>query len=329
MSVLILGGAGFVGLNIAQTLLAAGRDVTLFDRAPVPEEAARLFAGEPGRFNAIAGDVTDPAALHAAIRPGLDALILGAAVTADAARDARDPATILGVNLMSQIPALEAARDAGVRRVINLSSAAAYGRAGERETELTETTPTDPIGLYAITKATSERVAARLGELWGLDVVSVRLSAVFGPWERNTGVRDTLSPQLQLATLAQAGQPALLDRPGRRDWVYAVDVAEAVLRLIKAKTLTQRLFNISSPEAWAALDWGQRLTALHPGFVCRLAEPGEAATVSLHGPVDRAPLATGRLFAELGWRARFGLDNSAEHFMQWWQRHAPNPTGDM
>jgi UDP-glucose 4-epimerase len=321
VTVLILGGAGFVGLNIAEKLLAAGRDVTSFDWAPVPPAVARLFAGGPGRFCAIAGDVTDSAALREVIRPGIDTLVLGAAITADRAREARDPASILAVNLAAQVPALEAARDAGVRRVINLSSAAAYGAAGEREAELTETTPADPVGLYGLTKFTSERVVARLGELWGLDAVSVRLSGVFGPWERQTGVRDTLSPHLQLAILAQAGLPALLERPGRRDWIYAPDVAEAVLRLIEAERLRERLFNISSPVSWTVLDWGRQLAALFPGLECRLTEPGEAATVHLHGPVDRAPLATARLASELGWRARFDRDASAQHFTTWWRRY--------
>jgi UDP-glucose 4-epimerase len=326
LKILILGGAGFVGLNIAQAALA-GHSVTVFDRLAVPESASRLFAAGPGRFEAVIGDVTDPSALRDAIHDGVDTLVLGAAITADAARDAADPGTILQVNLMSQIAALEAARDAGVGRVVNLSSAAAYGRTAEHEAELTETMPANPIGLYALTKFASERVAARLGDLWGLDVVSLRLSAVFGPWERSTGVRDTLSPQIQIAKLAQVRQPALLERPGRRDWIYAPDVADAVLRVIAAPRLRSRLFNVSQPQPWSVLEWGRLLAARFPGFVCRLAQPGETPTISLHGPVDRAPLATGLLGRELGWHSRFGLAESAEDFADWCCRHGSEPIG--
>lgn len=320
MSVVILGGAGFVGLNIAEALLASGRDVVIFDRQSPPDGVQRVLERLPGRLEIIVGDVTDPDSLARAIVPGTDALVLGAAVTASAAREARDPHTILRVNL-AQAPALELARDAGVRRVVNLSSAAAYGAAGERETRLHEDVPADPVGLYAITKLASERIVARLGSLWGLDVVSLRLSGVFGPWERTTGVRDTLSPHFQVATLADRRRPALLDRPGLRDWIYAPDVAEAVIRVIDARMLAHPLYNVSSPAAWSVLDWGRALGPHHPGFVCRLTREGEPATVDLHGPADRARLGTDRLAEATGWSARYGLPEAAAHYMEWRARY--------
>ena len=320
MSILILGGAGFVGLNLAEAFLAKGRHVTVFDRSPPPPSACQAFERLPGRFEAVSGDVTDAAALGGVIVSGVDTLVLGAAVTAGAERDAREPRTVLAVNLASQVPALELARDAGVRRVVNLSSAAAYGAAGQREARLDETVPADPVGLYAVTKFASERVAARLGALWGMDVVSLRLSGVFGPWERATGWRDTLSPHLQAASLAEAGAPAFLGRPGLRDWIYAPDVAEAVVRVVEADRLAYPVYNVSAPERWSVLEWGRLLETAHPGFTCRLARDGEAPTIDLHGP-DRAPLGTGRLAAELGWTARFGMASSAEHYIAWRKAH--------
>lgn len=320
MSVVILGGAGFVGLNVAEALLASGRDVTIFDLHGLPAAVQRVLERLPGRLDLVLGDVTDTDALARAIVPGVDALVLGAAITANAAREARDPQTILRVNL-AQAPALELARDAGVRRVMNLSSAAAYGAAGGREPRLDEDVPADPVGLYAITKLASERIVARLGSLWGLDVVSLRLSGVFGPWERATGVRDTPSPHSQIVALAESRRPALLDRPGLRDWIYAPDVAEAVIRVIDAERLAHPLYNVSSPAIWPVLDWGRALAAHHPGFVCRLTREGEPATVDLHGPADRAPLSTERLDGAIGWSARHGLPEAVAHYMEWRARY--------
>lgn len=320
MSVVILGGAGFVGINIAEALLGTGRDVVLFDRQGPPAIAQRVLERLPGRLDIILGDVTDTGVLARMIVPGTDALVLGAAITADAAREALDPHTILRVNL-AQAQALELARDAGVRRIVNLSSAAAYGAASGRVPRLEEETPADPVGLYAITKFASERIVTRLGALWGLDVVNLRLSAVFGPWERATGVRDTLSPHFQVVTLAERRRPALLDRPGLRDWIYAPDVAEAVTRVIEAESLAHALYNVSSPEAWSVLDWGRALASHHPGFVCRLVRDGEAATVDLHGPADRAPLGTERLREAIGWTARYGLSEAVEHDTEWRARY--------
>jgi UDP-glucose 4-epimerase len=319
--VLIFGGAGFVGLNIAAAMLRAGHDVVVFDRAPVPGAAERAFAGLPGRLDSIAADVTDEAAVAAAIMPGIDIVVMGAAITAGSVRDAAEPETILRVNLMAQVPILAAARAAGVRRVINLSSAAAYGAAGEREAELAETTPGDPVGLYAITKWAGERVGARLAGLWGLDLVSLRLSGVFGPWERATGVRDTLSPHCQVLAAAVAGTPALLPRPGLRDWIHAPDLAEAVRLVAEAPRLAYGLYNVSTGQRFSVLDWGAALARDFPGFTCRLAEPGEAATIDLHGTGDRAPLTTTRLAEDLGWRAPTAYAASAAVLAQWWRDH--------
>jgi UDP-glucose 4-epimerase len=318
---LIFGGAGFVGLNIAEALLRAGHPVVAFDRSAIPEAALRGFAALPGAFTAIRGDVTDEAAVAAALPAGIDLVVIGAAITAGRERDASDPATTLKVNLLAQVPILAAARAAGVRRVVNLSSAAAYGAAGERLPELDETTPGDPVGLYAITKWASERVGARLGDLWGLDVVSLRLSGVFGPWEHATGVRDTLSPHCQILAAAVAGAPAILPRPGLRDWIYAPDVADAVLAVAATGALGHRVYNVSTGTRFTLLDWGQRLAQHFPGFVCRLAEPGEAANIDFHGPSDRAPMAVARIAHDVGWAAQTEGLESADRLAAWWRAH--------
>jgi UDP-glucose 4-epimerase len=93
---------------------------------------------------------------------------------------------------------------------------------------LDEELPCDPVSLYAITKFASEKVAARLAALWQTDFISVRLSAVFGPWERATGVRDTLSPLMQIFTAHAKQSAAHSGPPGVRDWIYAPDVADAM-----------------------------------------------------------------------------------------------------
>jgi UDP-glucose 4-epimerase len=321
MRILIFGGTGFVGLNIAASLLARGHAVTLFDRAGLPPAAKQSFARHADRLKIVQSDITDRQAVEEVIALGCEAIILGAAITAGPEREAADPETILRVNLLAQTPVLLAAQRHRVGRIINLSSGSAYGTNAFGSTPLDEETACDPVSLYAITKFASEKVAARLAALWQCDIVSVRLSAVFGPWERATGVRDTLSPQAQMLAAMQQGREAVLARPGVRDWIYATDVAEAVTLLIEAARPKHQLYNISTGVEWSALQWGRQLAALHSGFICRLAEAGEAPTVDLHGPADRAPLSVSRLAQEFGWRARFGCDDSAADLSMWWTEH--------
>jgi UDP-glucose 4-epimerase len=318
MKILIFGGTGFVGLNIAQRLLARGHAVTLFDRAGLPPAARRAFARDANRLTIVRGDVTEPQAVEQAMAAGFEAIILAAAITAGVEREAADPESVLRVNLLAQTPILMAARRNGFRRVINLSSAAAYGARAFRNIPLDEEAACEPVSLYAITKFASERVAARLAALWQCEIISVRLSAVFGPFERDTGVRDTPSPQAQILTALRQGREAVLERPGVRDWIYATDVAEAVTLLIEAEKPKHRLYNISTGVEWSALQWGEQFAARHPGSICRLAKTGEAPTVDLHAPADRAPLSVARMADEFGWRARFGCAESVADLSDWW-----------
>jgi UDP-glucose 4-epimerase len=230
MRIIVFGGTGFVGLNIAAALLARGHAVTLFDRAGLPAAAAREFAGDAERLTVIQGDITDRQAVEELITAGYEAIILGAAITAGPERDAADPETVLRVNLVAQAPILMAARRSGVGRIINLSSAAAYGTSAFRNLPLHEETCCDPVSLYAITKFASEKLAARLAELWQCEIISVRLSAVFGPWERANEVRDTPSPQTQILAAMERGQEAVLPRPGVRDWIYAIRPSTCTVR---------------------------------------------------------------------------------------------------
>jgi UDP-glucose 4-epimerase len=321
LNILIFGGTGFVGINIASALLARGHAVTLFDRGALPGAAVQALAGFGGELDVVEGDITDSHAVEATIARGFEAIVLGAAVTAGPARDAADPQSILQVNLMAQVPILMAAHRHRVGRVINLSSGSAYGAAVFRHALLDEELPCEPVSLYAIAKFASERVASRLATIWQADIISVRLSGVFGPWERLTGVRDTPSPQMQIVAALRQKREAVLSRPGVRDWIYAPDVAEAIAVLVEAPKPKHGLYNISTGNEWTALQWGQHLSDINPGFVCRLTAPGEAPTVDLHSDADRAPLSITRMEQEFGWRARFGCADSAADLNDWWLRH--------
>jgi len=320
LAILIIGGAGFIGLNLAEQLLAAGRDVTILDRAPPPRSARDAFARLPGRLTVETGDILDHEQLSTCVARHTDGVIYGAAITAGPQREARDASMILAVNLGGLVASLEAAREAGVRRVINLSSATAWGAAGTRHARLIEDeTPEDPRALYPITKFAGERFCARLADLWGADIRSVRLSGVFGPWEYDTGLRDTLSPQWQILKALDVGDHAILPREGYRDWLYARDAARAVIALFDADALTHDLYNIAPGAPTGLLDWG-RMAAKALGLPetqCRLAQADETATIDLHMPRDRAPMDITRLVADTGFTPAFDDAGSVTDLIAW------------
>ncbi|MBX3500751.1 MAG: NAD(P)-dependent oxidoreductase [Alphaproteobacteria bacterium] len=291
MHVLIIGGAGFVGLAIAEALLARGDRVSLFD-------AREPYAALPGNPTAITGDVRRDEDVARAFAGRPDVAIYGAAITADAARDAAEPQRVLDVNLGGLPRAMAAARAAGVERFILLSSASAFGDAAFREVPLAEDDPAPaPSSLYSITKFAGEGVARRLRTLWSMDVRMVRLSAVFGPWEHPTGARDTLSPPFQVAQLALECKPVVLPRDPSRDWVYSRDVAGAVLALIDKASPRFDLYHVGPGTTWKLSEWAAALGAT--------VTVGAPANVDLFGDRDRAMLAIGRLTGDLGYQPRF------------------------
>jgi UDP-glucose 4-epimerase len=318
MKTVVVGGAGFVGLNIVEHLLEAGEEVTIVDASEVPEVARRAFEALPGRLHACLGDVRNPEDIARALARGADALVYGAAVTAGMERDRSDPERTLEVNVNGYLNTLRAARNVGIGRVINLSSAGAYGAAafGEGLLEEDRTQP-NPVSIYSITKFASERIGDRMAEVWNMEITSVRLSAVFGRWERKTSVRDTPSPPFQIFKAAIEGRAAILPRRDVRDWLYAPDVARAVHALRDAPELKHRLYNVSTGQTWDLLDWGAGLAKLRPGFDCRLARSGEKATIDLHTARTREPLSIERLVADTGFQPRYGISESLADYHAW------------
>ncbi len=316
--VVVFGAAGFVGVNVAATLASRGRALVLADRDEPPGPVRAALHG--ARW--LRGDVRDPAFLLDAIAPGTESVVWGAALTADAARDAAEPDAILSVNLAALAAVLRIARDRGVRRVVNLGSVAAFGEAAFRALALEEDDPVpDPRSLYAITKFSGERLCSRYSELTGLSIATLRLSSVFGPWERMTGARDTPSPFLQLMGLAERGEEARLPRALMRDWLYAPDAGEAVARVLEAPRLAHGLYHVGPGQPHTVLEWGQALAARRPGWRCRLALSGETPNVDPQGARDRAPLAVERIAADAGFRAGYDVRASVEHLDAWARSH--------
>ncbi len=323
-AILVTGGAGFVGLNLVEALLARGEHVVVFGReAALPDPAPSRFGRLPGRIEVIQGDVRDEAALKALFRDRrIDRVFPFAAVTAGPVREAADPQVVLDVNLSALLATLAAARDAGtVRRVILPSSAAVYGESAYAHALLDEaTTPPVPITLYGVTKYAVERAGLRLAGLWGLDAVAARIGATFGPWERDTGLRDTLSVHLAIAQVAMArGELVLPPAPlPAYDWVYVRDLVAGLLALLDAQDPPHRVVNLASGIDWAphAAACMDALAAAFPGFRWRHAEPGEAPTIRWNEVKPRGAMAIGRA-ADFGWRPRFAPRDAQADYAAW------------
>jgi nucleoside-diphosphate-sugar epimerase len=326
MRILITGGCGFVGINLAELLLARGESVVLFDRRGLPEAAASELQPGSTALTVIDGDVRDKAALEQVMRDyRIERAIHAAVITSGVARESDEPNEIIAVNLCSTVGFLEAARAAGCRRVLYVSSGSAYGHTLDEAGPLhEEVSPSRPETLYGITKYAAEQTVLRLRALWNFDVLCARLGSVFGPWEYGTGVRDRMSPQLQLACLAVSGGAAVLPaREVRRDWVYSRDVASGLVELLLAKHTRHAVYHLSAGCDWSGFfpRWCNELRIAYPQFSWRFAAPSESPNVSYHADHDRAGMDIGRVTRDVGFMPRFGPRESCADFSDWIQTH--------
>jgi UDP-glucuronate 4-epimerase len=318
MTVLLTGASGFLGAALTEALLARGERVIGVDRAPAPEPPA----GPAYRF--VRADLSRPGALDAALAgEGVEAMILAAAITADVGRERRDPAGVVAVNVAGVADALRAAAAHGVRRVLLLGSGAIYGEAAYTAAILDEAaTPPAPRSLYALTKLSGEAIALRLAETFGLDLTAIRLGTCFGPYERETGARDTLSAPFQILALAQAGNSIRLPRPGRRDWLFIRDAVAGILALLDAPERPHRIYNVAAGFEWSLAEFCARLAQARPGLAWSVTGAGDA-NVDLYDRADRAPMGIARILADTDYRPRYDLPAALDDLLAWSRRRRP------
>lgn len=302
---MVTGASGFVGVNVVEALLVRGHEVVAMSLDAFP---AQLEVAE------VQGDTTDIALVERVMREQrVEAVWHGAAITAGAEREKREASRIVEVNLLATVRAVEAAARAGVRRFLYPSSSAVYGStAFDGEGPVSEDAPLRPMNLYGITKVAAEAAVLRLAPSLGLEACAGRINAVFGPWERDTGLRDTLSPHLQMAGLLREGKEAVLARGAERDWVYAPDVAQAFVAMLEAKSVPPVALNISMDRLWPLETMARAL----PGLKWRYAKVGEASNLGYGGPIDRPrrALPPSRIQEVLGWAPAHSPESACADF---------------
>ncbi len=325
MTILITGGAGFVGLNIAAALLAMDEHVVLYGPDRPPAAAERHLRGLPGSIAIELGDVRDRARVMQAIRNHQTTfLVHGAAITAGPERESHQARLIADVNIGGTIEVLEAALACGITRVVQLGTGSVHGAVDADVEIVDEDLPASPVSLYGITKYAAERTALRYRNTRGLDVVVARLGVVFGRWEYDTGVRDTLSLPLQLLKIAETGGVAHFRNGLPDDWIYATDIADAVVALLRAPSLRHGLYQIAGGTRWSITAWCDRLKQAFPQFDYVVTDDEKVLNVGVSSPAARPPFAVERLHQDTGFSTRFREAKSFADYIQWRREQAAN-----
>jgi len=284
MTILLTGAGGFLGLNIVDALLEQGLHCVALNDRLLPE----FFRNRPGLACEVA-DVRDRGAIRDVLRRhNIRSVIHAAAVTLAPGSALTTAETAFDVNTVSTAILLEEVRKAGVVRFVYPSSTAVYGAALFEDAPVTEATSPRPTSVYGYTKLASERLVAETAEHFGLSCVRARITALFGPHERETGTRDLMSLPFQMARAAQSGEDIILPEGLRRDWTSTRDVAVSLVLLATAPKLHSDLYNLGLGTSWDPALLARQLSQNYPDWNYSIGRAdGSDCTLILHDDPTR------------------------------------------
>jgi UDP-glucose 4-epimerase len=294
MKVLVTGGAGFIGSHVVDQLREAGMSPRIFDLRPSPHHN--------GDVDLVVGDLLDLEAVSAAME-GCDAVVHLAAA-ADVDDVARNPADAEAVNARGTLHVLEAARRAGVSRVVYASTIWVYG-SGATGTVDEETPVGLPDHLYTATKLAGELYCRSYAELYGLQYTILRFGIPYGPRARPAGVIPIFVRK------ALAGEPLTIAGEGlqSRRFVYVEDLAEGVVRGL-APHASGRTYNLVGDESVTVRGIADTVGDLL-GNVEVVHTP--ARTADFKG----AEVCGERAATELGWRPETSFADGVRRYVEW------------
>lgn len=299
MRCLVTGGAGFIGSNLVDALLARGDEVTVVDDL----STGRLGNLEPGLA---AGaelselDIRDGEALSRLASERRPEAIFHLAAQIDVRKSLADPFFDAGVNVGGTANVLEAARASECGRVVSISTGGAiYGEGADQQLPLGEDAPIAPMSAYGQSKFAAEGYLSLYQRLYGLSGVSLRLGNVYGPRQDPLGEAGVIA--IFCGLLKEGGQPTVYgDGTQTRDYIYVGDVVAAALAAGDADATGP--INIGTGKETDVLELVKALAEIsgNENFKPQLAPPrtGEVQAISIDA---------GRAEQELGWRAETDL----------------------
>jgi dTDP-glucose 4,6-dehydratase len=234
-SVLVTGGAGFIGANFVEHLLATdpGVSVTTLDSLTYAGSLDNLGAVmNNGRHRFVKGDITDAATVSRLIADGVDTVVHFAAES-HVDRSITGPAAFISTNVVGTFTLLEAARNAwGPKRGVrfhHVSTDEVFGSLGETDPPFSETTPYSPNSPYSASKAGSDHLVRAYHHTYGLPVTITNCSNNYGPYQH----AEKFIPTVIRSALGEKPIPIYGAGLNIRDWLYVGDHCSAIDAVIR------------------------------------------------------------------------------------------------
>jgi UDP-glucose 4-epimerase len=318
MNILITGGLGFIGSNLARRLVREGHQVTLLDSL-IPEYGGNLanIAYIQGQVRINISDVRDPFATRELLK-GIDVVFNLAGQTSHA-DSMTDPFTDLDINAKAQLALLEAVRKVCPEAVVVFASTRQiYGR--PQYLPVDELHPIRPVDVNGVNKVAGEQFHLLYHDVYGIRTTALRLTNTYGPGMRVRDARQTFLG-IWIRNLLQ-GQPILVFGDGKqlRDFNYVDDVVDALIRAAATPTCYGRAFNLGSPEVVDLATLAQSLCGLETEATWHLVPfPPERKVIDIGDYYSNHSYAT----ELLGWQPTVGLEEGLRRTVEYYRQHLP------
>jgi dTDP-glucose 4,6-dehydratase len=337
-TMIVTGGAGFIGSNFARLALARTRGrVVVVDKLTYAGHRASVadMASDP-RFTFIQADIADRAAVGALFREHRPQAIVNFAAETHVDRSIEGPRAFLLTNTVGTFELLEATRvflgevsaqQRAAFRFLHISTDEVYGTLGPTG-RFTEATPYAPNSPYAASKAAADHVVRAYRETFSVPVITTNCSNNYGPYQ----YPEKLIPLMLLNALEGRALPIYGDGGNVRDWLYVEDHCEALLLALERGRPGERynvgasgeLTNLEVVERVCAALEGERPAASNPALVAR----GIARYSDLKAFVDDRPghdrryaIDATKIRRELGWAPRHDFDEGLRRTVRWYLDH--------
>jgi len=300
MRCLVTGGAGFIGSNLVDALLARGDEVTVVDDL----STGRMSNLEPGLAKGaelVEMDIRDRDGLVGLVAGRRPEAIFHLAAQIDVRKSLADPFFDAGINVGGTANVVEAARASECGRVVSISTGGAiYGEGEGQKIPLGEDAPIAPMSAYGQSKFAAEGYVSLYERLYGLSGVSLRLGNVYGPRQDPLGEAAVIA--IFCGLLKEGGRPTVFgDGKQTRDYIYVGDVVAAALAA--GESDATGAINIGTGKETDVLELIESLKSLsgNESF-------GPEFAPERTGEVQRIAIDAARAEQELGWRAEMELE---------------------